>query len=268
MEQSTETLIHRDYWNDYLVEIKDSDNFRSLYFASSTLQGRMSLSSPHELVLSYTQYMLLALLINPRPGNILIIGIGSGSFVRFFHHHFPHCHIDAVDYSQHIINAARGYFHLPENSRITVHCKDGYQFLKNHKNSPYDLILVDAFNDQGMAPTIYSDQFFQLCANNLTRDGAVSWNIWSGDSKRLQEIRTLLANHFTSQLSLPVPERGNIITLSLHREVPWSSICLKNKELKKRSFQYSLNFKKMVNVAKKHNMTLPRRIASFYNTNT
>jgi len=259
----SETLIHRDYWNDYLVEIKDSGNFRSLYFASTTLQGRMSLSSPHELVLSYTQYMLLALLIHPTPRNILIIGVGSGSFVRFFHHHFPHCHIDAVDYSQHIINAARGYFYLPENSRITVHCRDGYQFLKSRKKSPYDLILVDAFNDRGMAPTIYSDQFFRLCADNLTRTGTVSCNVWSSDSTLLQEIRTLLATHFTSQLSLPVPERGNIITLSLHKQIPWSKICLKEKELKKRSRQFSLNFKKMVSVAKKNNMTLSRRIASF-----
>lgn len=258
-----EILIHRDYWNDYLVEIKDSDNFRSLYFASSTLQGRMSLSSPHKLVLSYTQYMLLALLIHPKPENILIIGIGSGSFVRYFHHHFPHCHIDAVDYSQHIINAARGYFHLPENSKITVYCKDGYQFLKNHKSPPYDLILIDAFNDQGMAPTIYSDQFFRLCADNLTRDGAVSCNIWSSDSRLLQKIRTLLATHFPGQLSLPVPERGNIITISTPGKIPWSSVCLKDKEIKKRSSQFSLDFKKMVGVAKKNNMTLPRRIVSF-----
>ena len=263
MPHSPATLIHRDYWDDYLVEIKDSGDFRSLYFGSSTLQGRMSLSRPHELVLSYTQYMLMALLVHPNPQNILIIGIGSGSFVRFFHHHFPHCRIDAVDYSQHVINAARGYFLLPENSRITVHCKDGYQFLKKHNKYPYDIILVDAFNDLGMAPTIYSNKCFRLCAHNLSPNGVVSCNTWSSKSARLQEIRTMLASHLTGQLTLPVPERGNIIILSMPGEIPWSDICLKEKELKKQSQQFGFNVKKMVAAARKNNLTLPRRIASF-----
>ena len=263
MSQPQETLIHRDYSNDHLVEIKDNGDFRSLYFSSSTLQGRMSLSSPPKLVLSYTQYMLLALLIHPEPKSILVIGIGAASFVRFFHHHFPQSQVDAVDYSQHIINAARGYFQLPENSRITVHCQDGYQYLKNYKASPYDLILVDAFNDLGMAPTIYSDKFFRLCARNLTQNGVVSCNIWSGNDTLLQKTKSLLAAHFTSQLFLPVPERGNIITLSLPGKIPWSKICPKKKKLKSRAKNLDLNFKEMVNVAKKNNMTLYKRFSSF-----
>lgn len=263
MSQPPGTLLHRDYWNDYLVEITDSGDFRSLYFASSSLQGKMSLSTPHKLVLSYTQHMLLALLINHEPQNILIIGIGAGSFIRFLHHHFPHSRIDAVDYSQHIINTARGFFQLPENSRIVIHCEDGCQFLQDHKKEPYDLILVDAFNDQGMAPTIYSDQFFRLCANNLTKNGVVSSNLWSGNSTQFKEVRALLATHFTAQISLPVPERGNIVTLSLPGQVPWPNICLKGKELQKKSRQFDLNFKEIVNIAKKNNMTLPTRIRSF-----
>ncbi|OEU47512.1 MAG: hypothetical protein BA866_09210, partial [Desulfobulbaceae bacterium S5133MH15] len=181
MSQQPGVLIHKDYFNDHLVEIRDSGDYRTLYYPPGTVQSRISLSNPHRLVLRYTQYMLLALLIQPKPENILIIGIGSGSFVRFFQHHFPRCHIDAVDYSKHIINMARGYFQLPENSKIIVHCDDGYRFLKNYSDTPYDIILIDAFDDQGMAPTIYSDQFFRLCADNLSQNGVVSCNIWSND---------------------------------------------------------------------------------------
>lgn len=263
MAQPPGTLIHRDYWNDYLVEITDSGDFRSLYFASSSLQGKMSLSLPQKLVLSYTQYMLLTLLINPDPKNILIVGIGAGSFIRFLNYHFPQSRIDAVDYSQHIINTARGYFQLPENSQITLHCEDGCQYLHDHNREPYDLILVDAFDDQGMAPTIYSDQFFKLCAKNLTENGVVSSNLWSGNSVQFQQIRTLLAAHFTAQIALPVPERGNIVTLSLPGQIPWSRICLKGKELQKKSRQFDLNFKEIVKIAKKNNLTLPKRIRSY-----
>ena len=262
MSQQPGVLIHKDYFNDHLVEIRDSGDYRTLYFPTGTVQSRISLSNPHRLVLRYTRYMLLALLIQPEPENILIIGIGSGSFVRFFHHHFPRCHIDAVDYSKHIINMARGYFQLPENSKIIVHCDDGYRFLKNYSDIPYDIILIDAFDDQGMAPTIYSDQFFRLCADNLSQNGVVSCNIWSNDKTQLQQIKTLLATHFADQLFLPVPDRGNRIILSLPDLVHWPDICLKKKKLKQLGGQFNLNFKEIVRVARQNNMSLAKRIGS------
>lgn len=262
MAITQEVLIHQEYRNNHLVEIRDSGQYRSLYFASSILQSRMSLPTPHTLVLSYTQYMLLALLIQPKPTKILIVGVGSGSLIRFFHHYFPQCYIDAVDYSQHIIDVARGYFQLPVNKKIIIHCRDGYQFLKNCSKSDYDLILVDAFDDQGMAPTIYSDQFFHLCAANLSQNGVVSCNTWSSDGKQLQKIKNILANHFASQLSLPVQRRGNIIAIALPGQVPWSKICLKKKELKKTSQHFNLDFKEIVKVARQNNMTLSKRLSS------
>lgn len=257
-----EVLIHQDYWNDHLVEIRDSGQYRSLYFASSVLQSRMSLARPYELVLPYTQYMLLTLLIRPKPTKILIVGIGSGSLIRFFHHHFPQCYIDAVDYSQHIIDVARGYFQLPASKEITIHCGDGYQFLKNCRKSDYDLILVDAFDDQGMAPTIYSDHFFRLCADNISQNGIVSCNTWSSDGKQLRKIKIILEKYFESQLSLPVLNRGNIIVISLPDQIPWAKICQKKKELKKISQKFGLNFKEIVKVTKQNNMTLSRKISS------
>ena len=93
-------LVHRDFWNNHLVEIKDQGDYRSLYFGSHHLQSRMSLSRPQDLVLSYTGYMVLPLLMNKSLHRIMVIGIGSGSFVRFFQHHFKDCVIDAVDYAQ------------------------------------------------------------------------------------------------------------------------------------------------------------------------
>ncbi len=259
-------LVHKDYWNDHLVEIKDNGDYRSLYFASHILQSRMSLASPHRLVLSYTQYMLLSILFNPPPKSVLIVGIGSGSFVRFLHHHFPACKIDAVDYSHHIIDVARGYFQLPENENVAVHCLDGFAFLQNNgtikREKEYDLILVDAFDDKGMAPTIYSEKFFRLCARSISSKGVVSCNTWSGNKKFLKKIRTILTDSFTGQIHLPIPGMGNIIVLSMGEEVAWDTICLKKNALKTRTEQFDLDFKKMVHIAKQNNLTLAQRIHS------
>jgi spermidine synthase len=263
MSQNPDRLVHKDFWNNHLVEIEDRGDFRSLYFGSRSLQSSMSLANPHELVLSYTRYMVLALLINTQPKNILIVGIGSGSFVRFFHHHFPKSQIDAVDYSSHVINAARGYFQLPENHQISIYCADGRSFLQDNRGKQYDLILIDAFDDQGMAPTVYSDLFFNLCSIFLAPDGIVSCNLWSDNKVRLKEIKTILATYFKSCLYLPVPDRGNIIAMAMPFDVPWPRICLKEKEVASLSEQFNLDFRELIQVAKQNNLSLPKKITSW-----
>lgn len=265
MTNNLRKIVHRDFWNNHLVEIEDKGDYRSLYFGEGSLQSRMSFNNPYELVLSYTRYMAFALLLNSRPQNILIVGIGAGSLVRFFHHHFAECQIDAVDYSEETINAAKGYFQLPEDERITIYCTDGRSFLQNSRGKQYDIILIDAFDDQGMAPTVYSDLFFDLCTESLGPEGLISCNLWSNDRERLQEIKASIACYFTSSLYLPVPDRGNIIGLAMPYATPWPRICLKKKEIARLSQQYNINFRKMIRVAKSNNLSLTNRIATFLN---
>lgn len=265
MSHSPGVIIHKDHWDNHIVEIMDSGDHRSLYFGSRHLQSQMSLQAPHELVLSYTRYMLLPLLINSTLNNILVIGLGSGSFVRFFQHHFPETRIDAVDYSQHIINIAKGYFQLPENKQTVIFCEDGYTFLQNNRQKKYDLILIDAFDDKGMAPTIYSESFLALCSESLTEKGLVSCNLWSNNRKHLQEIKATLAKHFQGNMYMPVPDRGNIVALAMPYTIPWSNIRLKGDELKVLKQKYDINFKKIVRVAKQNNLGFTKRLAALLN---
>ena len=256
-------MIYSGFWNDHLVEIEDKGPYRSLYFGSRSLQSRMLLDNPHELVLPYTCYMALALLVNSAPRKILDVGIGSGSFIRFFHYHFPTCQIDAVDYSPDIIEAAKGYFQLPEDDRISLYCEDGRNFLQDNTDKKYDLILIDAFDDMGMAPTVYSDLFFSLCAKSLTPDGVISCNLWSNDTVRLQEIKINLAASFKSCLYLPVRERGNIVAMAMPFAIPWQRIHLQTKEISALSKQYNLNFHEIIKAAKRNNLSISERIAAW-----
>jgi spermidine synthase len=263
MTNNSRQLVYSDYWNGHLVEIEDNGEFRSLYFGARSLQSRMSLTFPHELILSYTCYMVLALLINTIPRNILIVGIGAGSFIRFFRHHFPKCQIDAVDYSPQIIKAAKEYFQLPDTDHISMHCADGRSFLQDNNSGQYDLILIDAFDDQGMSPTVYSDLFFSLSANSLAPDGVISCNLWSNDKARLREIKTILATYFQSCLYLPVPDRGNIVAVAMPFAAPWPRICLKKKDITVLSKRYSLNFKEFIQVAKRNNLSFSKRLTAW-----
>ncbi|MGW8193381.1 MAG: fused MFS/spermidine synthase [Desulforhopalus sp.] len=264
MFNDTERLIHQDFCNDHLVEVRDHGGYRSLYFGDNHLQSRMSLSRPHDLVLAYTGYMVLPLLINSSPMRVFVAGIGSGSFVRFFTHHFPNCSIDAVDNSPHIIKAAKDYFCLPENDRVAIHCCDGLRFLQENSGNNYDLMLVDAFDAVGMAPSIYSEPFFTLCATRLTTSGVLSCNLWSDDKKRLKEITASLTGLFTSLLFLPVHNRGNIVALAMPFATPWPLLLRKPRDFIALAKQYRLDFRQMVKVAKQNNLTLAKRLSTLF----
>lgn len=252
-------LLHKDTWKNHHVEIRDEGDFRSLYFDSGYLQSRMSLTRPEDLVLSYTEIMAFTILLQSAPGRILIIGLGSGSFVRFFHHHFPDCILDCVDNSQHVINMARGYFQLPENGQVRIFCMDGQDFLQDSQQQ-YDLILVDAFDSQGMAPSIYTDSFFRLAKKCVKPEGILSCNLWSGDKKLLTELKKTIKSHLPQILYLPVPNRGNLVALAMAQAIPWDKTKLKKKKLRKLSEKYNLNFKQMIQIAKQNNLTFASRL--------
>lgn len=264
MEHKAGSVIHRENDGERVMEIVDTDEHRSLYFASRSLQSRMSLSNPQKLLLSYTRYMLLGLPILEAPQNILMIGIGAGSLIRFCHFHFPICLIDAVDTSDRVIDLARGYFQLPENKWVHIHCREGHDFLQEMPADRFDLILVDAFDHKGMAETVYTASFFRLCAAALKENGILSCNLWSGEPGRLEEIRASLSTFFPGQLFIPVPERGNIVALNFLQPVPWEQFYLRKNGWAEWENRFDLDFRNMLRVAEKHNRSLLQRLATFF----
>ena len=263
MEHKVGSILHREDCQGLLVEIIENGDLRSLYFSSCLLQSSMSLSRPQQLVLSYTRYMLLCLPTNTAPKDILIIGIGAGSLVHFCHHHFPECQIDAVDSSSRVIGLAHGYFQLPENHKVRVHCQEGCVFLAEVASSrQYDLILVDAFDHSGMSETVYTAPFFRLCKTAMKENGILSCNLWSGDSQRLQTIWDTLAKTFPGYLSIPVPGRGNIIALSCTDQFPWQKFNRTRQEWHSLEERFDLEFRAMLRIARQHNQTYLQRLAA------
>jgi len=212
---NSKTRIHRSRHGDRVVEIFDRENFRYLYFNNKFLQSKMALDAPHLLLLPYTRYMMLSLMFHPDPKRILLIGLGAGSLVRYLSTMLPDCRIDAVDHSQEIIDLARGYFKLPDTDKVTVHCRDGVQFLENRDaGEPYNIILLDAFDELGIAELIYNRDFFTMCKSHLSESGILCSNLWSGSAPELARVTRELGECFAGNLTCPVPNRGNVIAYS------------------------------------------------------
>jgi spermidine synthase len=258
-------IIHSEYFDNHLVEIVDDKEYRSLYFAGDILQSRISLIFPEELLLFYTRYMMSSLLVQPEPARVLLIGIGAGAIVRFLHHHFPNCVIDAVDNLPQVIRMAISFFHVPNKPPIAIHCCDGFEFLTTRKQKKlYDLILVDAFDENGMSKTVYSAQFFGLCVESLAPEGVLSCNLWSGDTGELEKVKNGIRRHAKDQIFIPVPNRGNIVALAFNTPVPWEKINRSPKDLETLSKRLHIAFSEIVRIAIKHNLTLAQRVGLYF----
>ncbi|MBE0584985.1 MAG: hypothetical protein IH612_14660 [Desulfofustis sp.] len=254
-------IIHREYWNNLLVEIIDDGDTRSLFFGGDVLQSSMSLSRPNRLVLSYTRCMMASLLIDEHPERALVIGIGAGSLVRFLHEHLPNCRIDGVDNAPHIIKLARGYFSLPESERLTMSDYDGFDYLR-HLPDPrgYDLILVDAFDGAGLAASIYHRDCFELCRHHLRSGGIISINLWSGDQARMDKAHNDLADCFGPLLTLPVPNRGNVICLAGRQTDLDLAMWRHRTELERLSDHFDIDFRSIASICRRHNLTRWQRL--------
>ncbi len=264
MSRPSGKIIHRDHWNGRLIEIIENGDSRSLYFGGSVLQSTMSISKPHRLALSYTRYMMATLLFKNPPDRVLLIGVGAGSLIRFIHHHFPACTVDGVDYSPHILKLARGYFNLPNSAAIKLHCSDGQDFLAGGNSRTYDLILIDAFDQQGMARSVYCADFFGYCRDHLQENGIVSLNVWSGDGDRMGQVRSELERHFSSCFTLPVPDRGNVICLAGKESDLQTTMERDYTELARMSAEFNINFNEIFRVFSKKNFGLKERFARFF----
>ncbi len=248
------------------MEVVDEGQYRSLYFQGDVVQSRMCLKDPGMLVLRYTQYMMAAaLLARPSPSQVLLIGIGAGSLLHFFDRFLPSCRIDAVDYSENIIRVARGYFRLPENESIRIHCDDGLHYLKNlSREHLFDLILIDAFTDTGMARTVYSSEFFKTARTRLTDTGVVCCNLWSGNPAVYKSVKKAMTKHFAGSIFIPVRKRENRIALLFQKSIPWDAICPSTPDLEALGRNYGIDFAEVSAAARKHNMKLSERMQQLF----
>lgn len=258
--------IHRSHWNGQLIEVIDEGDSRTLYFGGTVLQSAMFLSAPHKLALSYTRYMMASLLLDDGPQKILVVGVGAGSLVRFLHHHVPNARIDAIDCSNQVLDLADRYFHLPKSPGIRIHCRDGREFLSNRTDEHnYDLILIDAFDTDGMSRQIYSPEFFENCRDHLSVSGIVSINLWSGDQNRMEQVASEIAARFESLLELPVPNRGNVICLAGRGDLMMSIFERDSDEIQQLQQRFDINFKEIVRVCRKNNLSFLQRLSKFFN---
>ncbi len=177
--------------HDYHQHILDlSDEFLSRY---PQLEPNRSALTNYEL-----PYRLV-----PRPGQVLVVGAGTGNDVAAALRHGAG-HVDAVEIDPVILKLGKRYHpeHPYDSSRVTVYNDDARAYFKK-ANKTYDLIvfglldshtLLSSFSSVRLDNFVYTRESFQEAGRLLRPDGAMVLTFGTGRSFVNQRIYATLAD--------------------------------------------------------------------------
>jgi spermidine synthase len=190
--------------------ILDQPDRRSLYFTLESVQSSMRLDAPDALSAPYKHKMMAFLLFNPDPRHIVMLGLGGGSLAKFCYRHLPAAHVTVVEINADVI-ALRNEFLVPEDdARFRVVHADGVHYVRT-MSEPVDVMLVDAFDADGIAPSCASAAFYRDAAERLGPNGLFVMNL-SGDRRRyVTTLRGARAAFGDRLLLVPVEGRSNLV---------------------------------------------------------
>lgn len=199
----------------FLVVTKEGTSLRFWLMEQSkpstgVIQSEIDLDAPLALVEPYTQAMLLALLWCPNPTAVYLAGFGGGRIPTVLHHAYPAATIISTDIDPAVIHIAERYFGVRQDERLQVIIQDGRTYLAEH-DTRFDLILLDAFLDNGYTPyRLATVEFFRLCRARLRPGGVVVLNILPGDDHAAAKAAAL-ASVFPAVVEFTLEHENTIL---------------------------------------------------------
>ena len=252
-------LIYQNHDDDGTLEIVDDAGVISLHFGSYPKQSSMSLKEPDKLVLEYVRAMASWQLFKPvLEEDVLLIGLGAGSIGKYLLRHFPACRLKAIEYRKSVVKIARSHFGLPLDPRLKIIIGDGGQYVcraGDAQQERYGLLIIDAFDHEGVAPSICSENFFQAAQSLLANDGILVANLWGGaGNQQFQQLARWIGQCFNWHiLFLPVPDRSNIIVLAFNGQSPKYSLAELRARANALEQRHQIEFPRFLKDLKKHN---------------
>lgn len=216
------------------LQVKESDS--NVILSTNVLFGVQSVYMKEEgLTGMYYDYALAAPLMSGTENpDILILGMGTGTYALQCRKYFGSTSIEGVEIDEKITGLSRKYFHLPDDINVTTY--DGRAFL-NAVDKKYDVIMVDAYQDITIPFQMSSVEFFTLVKEHLSENGVMVVNMnmqGSGDGNINQYLSDTISSVFSEVYTIDVDNSTN-------REL------------------FASNNKDLYNVFKKNTRTIPNR---------
>jgi spermidine synthase len=239
-------VVHESYDNEGIIEVVEADGIRALHFGSSSRQSSIIIDDPNQLHTLYARATMGLLLFNDSPKDVLMIGLGGGTLTKYLLYEFTDCRVKVVEFRESVLKIARSHFNLPFDPRLKVGIGCGGHYVHQRSlehEEEHDLIVIDAYSDEGMSPEVSSQSFFYHCKMLLKKDGLLAINLWITKEDLFHEVMCNMAAVFESKiLFLPVRKRGNVIGFAFREDTPDYSMKELRKKAKLLEEQYHLEF--------------------------
>lgn len=159
------------------IRVRDDQLLRYLIL-DRTFHAVMWRSDPVSLFLPYSQMMMAALALPPKPERGLILGHGGGSLAKWLARHWPELELDVVEVDPSVVRAAEAFFDYAPPPVHHVHVRDARVFLRETEGR-YDVIWVDVFARHLIPFHLTTREFFEELRARLKPDGVLAVNLSS-----------------------------------------------------------------------------------------
>lgn len=160
------------------LQVKETED--SVILSTNVLFGVQSIMKKNggATGMYYDYAMAAPVMSGKADGNMLILGMGTGTYAKQCQYYYGPESIEGVEIDQKITDLAGKYFDLPDSIAVTTY--DGRSYLAAISGT-YDVIMVDAYQDITIPFQMSSVEFFTLVREHLNENGVmvVNMNMYS-----------------------------------------------------------------------------------------
>ena len=170
-------VTHEDESIYNYLQVKEDEE--QVILSTNVLFGVQSIKMKNEnLTGMYYDYALAAPLMagvnTKEDNNLLILGLGTGTYATYCSQYYPSMKIEGVEIDEKIANLAREYFDMPDSVETAVY--DGRAYL-SASDEKYDVIMVDAYQDITIPFQMSTIEFFTQVKSHLKDNGVMVVNM-------------------------------------------------------------------------------------------
>lgn len=236
------------------IKVTRQGSTKTLWFVrdngEEVIESRIDLKQPHRMLIEYVRFMFLSYLFRPEPKQVLIVGLGGGAMVHFFHHYDPKVKIEAVEIDPKIVEISQKQFAVPSNARTKLIAADGLVYLRESKTK-YDVIYMDAFlrpsgstDDTGVPLGLKTLEFYGEVKRRLNPNGVVVFNL--NPHALVQEDIRMIRKAFPNTYLFRLSYDGGFVVVASTSPTPLSAkALLENASKLDRRFKAEFSFKTM-----------------------
>lgn len=207
-------LMAGTYDKPFLVE--DGKHRAMCFTVDGSVQSEMRIDDPDALVNEYTRKMMAFLLFCPEPRRILMIGLGGGSLVKFCSRRLRSTHVTVVEIDANVI-ALRAHFSIPpDGTDLRVVHGDGARYVADLADSAEfpDVLLVDAYDRNGISRSIAEPEFIENSRRILGDDGVFVMNLAAHESDSTLHVERIRKVFGDPVIPVTVGWGGNMVVFA------------------------------------------------------